>query len=110
MHFETKTLGPVKLRFYHSLPKVEVPACHNDLIGMLRNLKISKGFTECKISFVDWNGEKEEQVEYFGRAYTHPADQYNKEVGRELALQRAIEYAQFSPQAEREIWAGYFSR
>lgn len=100
--FETKTLGTVRLDFYHSLPSVTVPGCKNDLVGMLRNLKITKGKTECKLTFGS--------VNFFGLAYTHPHDQYNKEVGRKVSLERAIKVAALSPKEEREVLVGYLSR
>ncbi len=100
--FNSKKMGEVKINFYHTLPSIKIPECHNDLVGMIRNMKIQKGETECKLLIGDQS--------YYGMAYTHPSDQYKKEVGRKLSLARAIQAASLNSQEEREVLAGYFSR
>jgi hypothetical protein len=106
IRFNTPTLGEVEISFRHNLPSVEIKR-NNDLCAMVKNMKITAGFTECSLQFTDIHGDV---VEYFGMAHTHPADQYKKEVGRELSLKRAIEASEVSDGIGREIMAGYYAR
>lgn len=107
IRFKTKDLGTVTIKFRHHLPNVIVKK-NNDLFSMVNNMKIEKGRTECFLRVHD--EETGYCFEYFGVAYTHPADHYNKETGRKLSLERAIESARFTPAQAREIMAGYYSR
>lgn len=106
IRFNTPSLGQVEISFRHNLPSVEIKR-NNDLYAMVRNMKVKAGFTECSLMFTNEHGETEE---YFGLAHTHPADQYKKEVGRELSLKRAIEASEISDGACREVMSGYYSR
>jgi hypothetical protein len=106
IRFDSKTLGKVTLKFRHHLPTVEVKP-NNDLISMVNGLKVTQGSTECFMQVDDGN---DPILEFFGVAHTHPADHYNKETGRKIALERAIECAGLTPSQSREIWAGYYSR
>jgi hypothetical protein len=103
---KTADFGIVDIFFFHHLPNVEVPNCHNNLIGMLRNLKISRGYTDCELVFHN----EELPSCAWGKAYTHPNDQYDKERGRELSLRRAIQAAGMSDQGLRQVLSGYYSR
>ena len=47
---------------------------------------------------------------YTGIAYVNPVDQYKKEEGRFLALNRAIDEMGVSEAIRREILSGYFNR
>ena len=106
IRFATKKMGTVTLKFRHHLPTVEIKK-NNDLISMVNNMKVTQGSTECFMQIDDGNGPI---IEFFGLAHTHPADHYNKETGRKIALERAIEAACLTPAESREIMAGYFSR
>lgn len=106
IRFVTKDLGTVTLKFRHHLPTVEVKQ-NNDLISMVNGMKVTQGSTEC---FMQMDDGEDPIVEFFGMAHTHPADHYNKETGRVLSLQRAIEAADLTPAQQREIMAGYYSR
>lgn len=47
---------------------------------------------------------------YIGIAYLHPREIPNKEVGRKIALERALEKGNFNREERREIWEQYFGR
>lgn len=103
MRFESKTLGTVSLKFYHTLPSVTVRT-NNDLASMLENLIVQQGKTECNLRF------EETEEAFFGVAHCAPEDQYKKETGRFLALGRAIDAASLSPAQTREVLAAYYGR
>jgi hypothetical protein len=107
IRFEAKSLGTVTLRFRHNKPNIKFQR-NNDLVAMVNGLKFTRGNTECLMEILPTGETLPEN--YFGEAYTHPADQYKKETGRVLALQRAIEGAELTDQQSREVMAGYYSR
>jgi len=59
--------------------------------------------TECEI--IDTNSD---QVLASGRAFCHPEDQFNKEIGRKKALERALKG--FSKEFREEAWLAYMKR
>ncbi len=107
IRFEAKSLGTVTLRFRHNKPDIEFRR-NNDLVAMVNGLKFKQGSTVCSMEILPSTDAVPE--EYFGEALTHPADQYKKETGRLLSLQRAIEGAQLTDSQAREVLAGYYAR
>lgn len=103
IRFNTPSLGQVTLKFRHELPNITFNR-NNDLTAMINSLKLHQGTTQCLMSLDDV-GE-----EWVGQAFTHREDQYDKEVGRQYSLERALEVADLTPSQEREIMVGYYSR
>lgn len=99
-----------------------------------RNFKISfahsheGGHTTTAQVFEVLSGGKGEEIVLHlgeGSAYCHPSDNFNKEAGRKIALERALQSIPFfanwgwdqatgrtiNPKPKRRaIWAGYFAR
>ena len=109
IRFSSEELGTVTLKFRHTLPNVEIKR-NNDLTSMVNNMKVVPGKTECVMELTDKDIPDYIEV-YTGTAYTHPSDQYKKEIGRELSLKRAITAAGFQTDViGRKIMAGYYAR
>ena len=84
---------------------------------MVRAIKLTQGQTLCQLQLgVESNedGLLSVEVEFYGRALTHPNDNYKKEIGRVLSLTRAVDEAvksgTITAAAAREVMAGYYSR
>jgi len=115
--FTTELLGNVVIKFRHFLPDIEIPAQNNSLTSMVRAIKLTQGQTLCQLQLgveSSEDGLLSVEVEFYGRAFTHPNDNYKKEIGRVLSLTRAVDEAvksgTITAAAAREVMAGYYSR
>ena len=113
--FETLNLGKCVIKFRHNLPKVELGTQNNSVVSMLRGIKITQGSTECELQLnIGYYTNGEPEIVFWGRAVTHPNDNYRKETGRLLSLTRAVDEAvraNFITVADsREILSAYYSR
>lgn len=61
---------------------------------------------QTKCSLVDRNDE----VIGTGWAYCVQGDQFNKEIGRRLALTRALSNSELDKESRRSVWVAYFDR
>jgi len=111
--FETPYLGKVIIRFKHYLPKVVVPNQNNSLVSIVNGIKLIPGHTECILQ-IDCDQNNQPLYQFFGFADLHPSDNYKKETGRVLALNRAVEAMTeselFGDADSRAVMAGYYSR
>lgn len=60
---------------------------------------------------VEFNEDANKRICIFtGKAYLHPNDQYDKRIGRKLALSRALKNSDLSRDERRQIWEGLFAK
>jgi hypothetical protein len=62
--------------------------------------------TQCKILQAE---EGKEDLGYISIGYSrcHPNDNFNKEIGRQLALKKALEDGEFTKEARTHFWNEY---
>jgi hypothetical protein len=116
--FETQKLGKVVIKFRHFLPEVRIADTNvNSLVSLADKLQFLRGETHCTLQLnVGYMEEHPTlpEVEFFGKAFTHPVDNYKKETGRVLSLTRALEEAVSThtiiTESAREVMSGYYSR
>ena len=63
--------------------------------------------TICQLITVDGDNEI---VFAQGESSCHPKDNFNKETGRKVALQKALAKTPFDKNQRRQVWNNYFAR
>jgi hypothetical protein len=101
---KTESLGDVRLGFRHQLPSIQVKA-NNRLSAS--TFKVNRGRTLARLvlDVPDYG-----MLEIFGESVCHPTDSYDKEAGRVLALERALDSLKLTPKEYREVMSAYYAR
>lgn len=97
----------VRVLFKHV--KLNVPAVESRVIEgvVIGKVKVFDRFTECVVV----TGPKEaETVLGWGQAWKSVEDQFNRAIGREFALKRALQNQDFDRASRGAILAAYYSR
>lgn len=100
---QTKSLGDIRLGFRHKMPSITVKA-NNRLSAS--SFKINRGKTTARL-IIDRGCHMDELI---GESTCHPTDNYDKETGRKLSLERALEKAGVSRVEYREVMSAYYAR
>ena len=66
-----------------------------------------KPYTFVVVTFDENSGARRGSV---GQANLHPNDQYDKRIGRKLALSRALKKLDLTRDERRQIWEGLFAK
>jgi hypothetical protein len=64
---------------------------------------IVKGFTMCHLTVGDGHT-------FHATAWCSAEDNFNKELGRKLALEKVMRFAKLSREDRKEVWMSYFGR
>ena len=87
--------------------EVRIGFHHSQEPGWYIREQAVRGYTTCVIKL----GTREApEGEFVGEAYCSKLDVFNKEVGRKIALARALNNAKFDRNVRKQIWQTYFAR
>ncbi len=80
-------------------------------IGISFHHDRDENVTTCKLFFLNEDGSIDQIADSCrGYSYCHASDQFNKETGRKVSLERALDDGRFTREERREVWQNYFRR